>query len=150
LSAVSVSEPARQVLARAQEEARSLRHSYIGTEHILLALLDQPDCLLRSLLEARGVTHDAVRAKVVRMMGTGVVVDPGTSPFTARGQTAVDVAREEAAALRDREVGPDHLLVALVRAPSDASARILFELDVDAGELRDEVLRSRGTPSSRA
>jgi ATP-dependent Clp protease ATP-binding subunit ClpC len=130
------------VLSRAQEQARGLRHSYTGTEHILLALLDQPDCLSRRLLEAREVTYGAVRAKVVRMMGTGVAADSGAVPFTARGQSAVDTAHDEAAALGDREVGPDHLLLGLLRGPSDASARILFELDVDAGELRHDVLQS--------
>jgi ATP-dependent Clp protease ATP-binding subunit ClpC len=136
-----LSEAARHVLARAEEEARGLRHSYIGTGHILLALLGQPDCPPRRLMEARGVTHDAVRVKVVRMMGTGVATDAGARPFTARGQAAVDIAGAEAAALGDQEVGPDHLLLGLVREPADASARILFELEIDAGELRADVLR---------
>lgn len=130
------------MLERAQEEARGLRHSYIGTEHILLALLDEPGWASRRLVEARGITHGTVRAKVVRMMGTGVEADPGALPFTARGKAAVDAAGEEASAAGDSEVRPDHVLLALIREPSDASARILLDLYVDVGELRGEVLHA--------
>jgi ATP-dependent Clp protease ATP-binding subunit ClpC len=138
------------VLARAHEEARGLRHSYIGTEHILLALLNQPDWVSRRLLKARGVTHDTVRARVVRMMGTGVGADSGALPFTARGKAAVDSAGDEAAALGDSEVGPDHLLLALIREPGDASVRILVDLDVDLAELRGEVRRTLARDSPAA
>jgi ATP-dependent Clp protease ATP-binding subunit ClpC len=142
-----ISASARQVLARAQEEARGLRHSYIGTEHILLAVLEGPEGPPRRALEARGVTYGMVRAKVVRMMGIGMedasgrVADHGVLPFTARGKAAVDLAEREAAAHGQEEFGPEHLLLALIREHGGASVRILLDLDVDVAELRDEVLR---------
>lgn len=117
----------------------------------MLALLDEPGGVPRRLLEAHGVTHQVVRMKVVRMMGTGVDDDPGRLPFTARGNAAVDLAAREAAALGHELAGSEHLLLALIGEPRDASARILLELDVDPAELRGRVLRSLagGSGSSR-
>jgi ATP-dependent Clp protease ATP-binding subunit ClpC len=134
-------------LADAQEEARSLRHSYVGTEHLLLALLREPDGVPRRLLEARGVTHAVVREKVVRMMGTGVEADSGELPLTTRGEHAMELAEREAQALGHEAVATEQMLIALVRERGDAAGRILLELDVDTAELREEVVRSSSRPA---
>ena len=64
-------ERARQVLVFAQEEARILKHDYIGTEHILLGLLRQKESLSARVLASRAITVERVRAEVVRIVGTG-------------------------------------------------------------------------------
>ena len=62
---------AREVVVHAQEEARDLRHGYIGTEHLLLALLREPSSVARRVLDRLGIERDAVRSDVVRLVGEG-------------------------------------------------------------------------------
>ena len=77
-----VSGHAREALRLAHEEARALRHSYIGTEHVLLGLLCERSGEAASALAPLDVTHERVRKAVVRMMGVGVDDVPGELPFT--------------------------------------------------------------------
>ena len=85
-------ERARQVVVLAQEEARTLKHNYIGTEHILLGLLREEEGLAARVLESLDITVERVRAQVVRIVGSGEEVTSGQIPFTP--------AREEGARAR--------------------------------------------------
>jgi ATP-dependent Clp protease ATP-binding subunit ClpC len=80
---------ARQVVVLAQDEARALRHNYIGTEHILLGLLREEEGVAARVLATLGVTADEVRAQVVRIIGEGDEVVNGQIPFTPRSKKAV-------------------------------------------------------------
>src|ERR671935_275774 len=77
-------ERARQVVVLAQEEARTLKHNYIGTEHILLGLLREEEGLAARVLESLDITVEEVRAQVARIVGQGDEVTTGQIPFTAR------------------------------------------------------------------
>ena len=79
-------ERARQVVVLAQEEARTLKHNYIGTEHILLGLLREEEGLAARVLESLDITVERVRAQVVRIVGSGEEVTSGQIPFTPAGQ----------------------------------------------------------------
>ena len=68
-------ERARLVVVSAQEEARTLKHNYIGTEHILLGLLREEEGLAARVLESLDITVERVRAQVVRIVGSGEEVD---------------------------------------------------------------------------
>src|SRR5579875_1404762 len=70
-------ERARQVVVLAQEEARTLKHNYIGTEHILLGLLREEEGLAARVLESLDITVERVRAQVVRIVGSGEEVTSG-------------------------------------------------------------------------
>jgi ATP-dependent Clp protease ATP-binding subunit ClpC len=133
---VPSSDRLRPVLTLAREEARALHHSYIGTEHILLGLLRDRDSVAARALESLGVTYPIVRLAVVRMMGTGVEVDPGALAFTGPSERAIARAEGEAS---DRGVSPvdtGHLLVALVSEREGAASRILLQLDTDPQAIR--------------
>jgi ATP-dependent Clp protease ATP-binding subunit ClpC len=124
------------VLRRAGEEARGLRHSYVGTEHILLALLHgQPDPAV-DVLGSFGVGHEQVRTAIVRMMGLGVEPEGGELQFTGRAEEAIELARTEASERGRGQADTDDLLLALVRERDGAAARILLELDVDPAAIR--------------
>jgi ATP-dependent Clp protease ATP-binding subunit ClpC len=128
---------ARQALSRAREEARALRHSFVGTEHILLALLrDDAGPAVESLQRA-GVTHGHVRTAVVRMMGTGVE-EPADEElvFTGRAQDAIELARRAASEAGRDLADTDHILLALVREHDGAAVRILLQLDADPAAIR--------------
>src|SRR5436189_32684 len=83
-------ERARQVVVLAQEEARILKHNYIGTEHILLGLLREEEGLAARVLESLDITVERVRAQVVRIVGSGEEVTSGQIPFTPRAKKVLD------------------------------------------------------------
>jgi ATP-dependent Clp protease ATP-binding subunit ClpC len=135
-----VSDHAREALRLADEEARTLHHSYVGTGHILLGLVRDRGGVAASALASLDVNHERVRAAVVRMIGVGVEDAPGELPFTGPASEAIDRAAHEAAQLGSERVGTEHILLALLRDPDGAAARILLlQLDVDAEAIRAAV-----------
>jgi len=142
-------ERARQVVVLAQEEARALRHNYIGTEHLLLGLLREEEGLAARVLGDLGVTVDRVRGQVVRIVGSGEEVTSGQIPFTPRAKKVLELALREALSLGHNHIGTEHLLLALVRENEGVAARILLDFDADSEKVRNEVLRLLSGPSSR-
>jgi ATP-dependent Clp protease ATP-binding subunit ClpC len=134
-----VSEHAREALRLAHEEARALRHSYIGTEHVLLGLLREQDGAAASALASLDVTHERVRAAAVRMMGIGVEDVTGELPFTGPADEAIERASREASVFGSERVETEHILLALTRDPSGAAARILLALDAEPAAIRSAV-----------
>lgn len=127
------------VLELAEEQARGLHHSYVGTEHILLALLTEPDNPARTALGSLGVTRERVRKAVVQMMGIGVEGPAGELPLTDAAENAIEGAELEAQRAGQGHVGAEHLLLALVQQPRGAATRILMQLDADPEAIRAAV-----------
>src|SRR5207244_11071908 len=99
-------ERARQVVVLAQDEARALKHNYIGTEHILLGLLREEEGLAARVLESLEITVEEVRAQVARIVGEGdEVVTTGQMPFTPRSKKALEFALREAKSLGHNYIG---------------------------------------------
>src|SRR5207237_1339240 len=111
---VAVSERARQVVVLAQDEARALRHNYIGTEHILLGLLREEEGLAARVLESLDITVEEVRAQVARIVGQGDEVTTGQIPFTPRAKKVLELALREALSLGHNYIGTEHILLGLV------------------------------------
>jgi ATP-dependent Clp protease ATP-binding subunit ClpC len=120
----------------AGEEARELRHTFIGTEHILLALAREPEGGAAQALATLGVDHARIRRAVVGMMGLGFEAPEGELAFTGRAQDVIDRARAEASIRDQTQVGTEHILLALVHDSSGAAARILLGLDADRAAIR--------------
>ena len=139
-----VSDHAREALRHAHEEARTLRHSYVGTEHVLLGLMREQDGEAARALASLGVTYDRVRSAVVSMMGVGVEDATEELPFTGTANDAIERAGREAAVLGSGRVGTEHILLALARDPAGAATRILLQMDVDGDTIRAAV--SGGQP----
>src|ERR687885_605145 len=108
-------ERARQVVVLAQEEARTLKHNYIGTEHILLGLLREEEGLAARVLESLDITVEEVRAQVARIVGQGDEVTTGQIPFTPRAKKVLELALREALSLGHNYIGTEHILLGLVR-----------------------------------
>ena len=134
-------ERARQVVVLAQDEARALKHNYIGTEHILLGLLREEEGLAARVLESLDVTVEEVRAQVARMIGQGDEVTTGQIPFTPRAKKVLDLALREARSLGHNHIGTEHMLLGLVRENEGVAARILLDFDADAEKIRNEIIR---------
>ncbi|HZU61749.1 MAG TPA: Clp protease N-terminal domain-containing protein, partial [Solirubrobacteraceae bacterium] len=134
----------------AQEEARTLKHNYIGTEHILLGLLREEEGLAARVLESLDITVERVRAQVVRIVGSGEEVTSGQIPFTPRAKKVLELALREALSLGHNYIGTEHILLGLVRENEGVAARILLDFDADSEKIRNEVIRMLSGPGGRA
>ena len=134
-------EQARQVVVLAQEEARSLRHYYIGTEHLLLGLLREEGGLAARALRGLDIHDERVRAEVVRIVGPREEVTSGRFPFTPRAKKVLELALREALSLGHNYIGTEHLLLGLARENDGIAARILLDFDADWEKIRNEVIR---------
>src|SRR5207244_2358921 len=140
-------ERARQVVVLAQDEARALKHNYIGTEHLLLGLLREEEGLAARVLESLDVTVEEVRAQVARIVGMGDEVTAGQIPFTPRAKKVLELSLREALALSHNYIGTEHILLGLARENEGVASRILLDFDVDAEKVRNEVIRMLGGPA---
>jgi ATP-dependent Clp protease ATP-binding subunit ClpC len=142
-------ERSRQVVVLAQDEARALKHNYIGTEHILLGLLREEEGVAARVLEGFDVAVDEVRAQIARIVGEGDEVSSGQIPFTPRAKKVLELALREAMALGSNYIGTEHILLGVARENQGVAARILLDFDVDAETIRHGVLRALGGGASR-
>jgi ATP-dependent Clp protease ATP-binding subunit ClpA len=142
-------ERARQVVVLAQDEARALKHNYIGTEHILLGLLREEEGLAARVLESLDITVEEVRAQVARIVGQGDEVTTGQIPFTPRAKKVLELALREALSLGHNYIGTEHILLGLVRENEGVAARILLDFDLDAEKVRDQTIAMSAAPAPR-
>ena len=143
-------ERARQVVVLAQDEARALKHNYIGTEHILLGLLREEEGLAARVLDSLEITVEEVRAQVARIVGQGDEVTTGQIPFTPRAKKVLELALREALSLGHNYIGTEHILLGLVRENEGVAARILLDFDADAEKIRNEIIRMLSGPGRRS
>jgi ATP-dependent Clp protease ATP-binding subunit ClpC len=143
------SERARQVVVLAQDEARALKHNYIGTEHILLGLLREEEGLASRVLESFDITVEEVRVQVALIIGEGDEVTTGQIPFTPRAKKVLELALREALKLGHNYIGTEHILLGLVRVDEGVAARILLDFGADAEKIRNEIIRRLSGPGRR-
>jgi ATP-dependent Clp protease ATP-binding subunit ClpA len=134
-------ERARQVVVLAQDEARALKHDYIGTEHLLLGILREEHGAGGRVLEALGVRAVEARSQVVRIVGEGDEVRTGQIPFTAHAKRALELALREALSLGHNSIGTEHVLLGIVRASEGVATQVLHGFGLDADRVRNEVIR---------
>jgi ATP-dependent Clp protease ATP-binding subunit ClpC len=140
-------ERAKQVVVLAQDEARALKHNYIGTEHILLGLLREEEGLAARVLESLDVTVEEARAQVARIIGPGdEPIVSGQIPFTPRAKKVLELSLREALSLKHNYIGTEHILLGLVRENEGVAARILLDFDADAEKIRNEIMRVLSGP----
>jgi ATP-dependent Clp protease ATP-binding subunit ClpC len=133
-------ERARQVVVLAQEEARTLKHGHLGTEHILLGLLRERDGVAVQVLESCDITLERARGEVVRIVGVGQETPSGQIPFTARGKRALELALPESLALGQNYIDPEHILLALTTIGDGTAIRIMRDCHAGRDRIRGEVL----------
>ena len=135
---------ARRVVVLAQEEARDLGHSYIGTEHLLLGLCHEGAGVAVAALEALGVSLAAVRTQVEEIVGRGEHPRSGHIPFTPRAKKVLELSLRESQQLEHGYIGTEHLLLGLIREGQGVAARVLGDLGVDLGRARQQVIELLG------
>ena len=142
-------EQARQVVFLSQEEARILKHHYIGTEHILLGLMREEEGIAARVLKVLGLTVERVRGGVVEIVGSGEDLISGQIPFTPRAKKVLELSLREALSLSHNYIGTEHVLLGLVRENEGVAARILLDRGADAETVRDEVIQLLSGPGGR-
>lgn len=142
-------ERARQVVILGQDEARAMKHRYIGTEHLLLGLLRIEDGLAALVLSELRVDVENVRERVRAIVGDGDVAIQGQIPFTPRSKKTLELALREALSIGHNYIGTEHLLLALTRESEGVAARILHDLEIEAETVRSKVIKAL-TPPGRA
>lgn len=134
-------ERARQVIVLTQEEARTLRHGYLGTEHLLMGIIREEHGLGAEVLRNMGISPQVVRDRIIEIVGRGEVTTDGQIPFTPRCKKALELALREALSMGHNYIGTEHVLLGLVREGEGVGMRILRERGIPAEEVRLEVQR---------
>src|SRR6266436_8465843 len=124
-------ERVRKVIYLAREEAARLQHDYIGTEHLLLGVIREGEGIAATVLNNLGLDLDAIRQAVESMVSsTGGTLTIGEIPFTPRAKRVLELSVDEARQLGHNQVGPEHLLLGLIREGEGVAARVLLERGV--------------------
>ena len=132
---------ARRVVVLAQEEARLLNHSYIGTEHILLGLIHEGEGVAAKALESLNISLEAVRAQVEEIIGQGGSSPSGHIPFTPRAKKVLELSLREALQLGHNYIGTEHILLGLLREGEGVATQVLVKLGADLGKVRQQVIQ---------
>ena len=132
---------ARRVLVLAQEKARLLNHSFIGTEHILLGLIHEGEGVAAKALESLGVTLEAVREKVEETIGPAGSSTTGSPPFSPRAKKVLEQSLREALQLGHNYIGTEHMLLGLVREGEGVAAQVLVSLGAELSRVRQQVIQ---------
>mgnify|MGYP001957104495 FL=1 len=140
-------ERARKVMGFARREAQRFHHEYIGTEHILLGLIQEGQGVAANVLKSMNIDLDKIRREIEKIVKAGPAHEPSVQiPFTPRAKKVVELALEEASNLGHNYIGTEHLLLALLREQEGIAAHVLLALGVKLDEVREEVIEFLGGP----
>jgi ATP-dependent Clp protease ATP-binding subunit ClpA len=141
---------ARMVMGLARQEAERLHHDAIGTEHLLLGLVEEGSGVAASVLKSLDVDAQAARAEVERRVSMGPeTTSAGQIPFTPGAQKVLELGIEEASNLGHGYVGTEHLLLALIREDEGIGAQVLKTLGAELHQVRDEVMGQIGADDGK-
>ena len=131
---------AQQVLALARKEADRFHHNYVGTEHLLLGLINLGQGVAVNALQKMGLDLDTVRqaGRTGRSWTGSQTIRQ--RPYTPRVKKVLALAGKEAKGLNHSYVGTEHILLGLLREGEGVAARVLKSLDVDVDRCRNEIL----------
>ncbi|MHC5009636.1 MAG: ATP-dependent Clp protease ATP-binding subunit [Planctomycetota bacterium] len=142
---------ARKVMGLARQEAQRFNHDYIGTEHILLGLVQEGSGVAASVLKNLDIDLKKIRHEVEKLVNSGTtMVTMGQLPFTPRAKKVLELSLEEASNLGHTYIGTEHLLLGLIRENEGIAAQVLRNLKVKLEDVRDEVLELLGADPNEA
>ncbi len=134
-------ERARKVVVRAQDEARFLKQNYIGTEHLLLGLIDEKEGIAAKVLLSLNIPIESIRASVMDAVTKGSSESYEHIPFTPRAKKVLELALREALQMGHNYIGTEHILLGLLREGEGVAARVLnslgISLEIAKGKIKD-------------
>lgn len=140
-----LTERAQKVLAYAQEEAIELKHSSIGTEHLLLGLVKEEEGIAAKVLKLFNVDEDRIREEIFNLIKVGTQAS-STIHYTPRAKKVIELSMDEARKLHHNFIGTEHLLLGLIRESEGVAARVLANLDLNITKTRAAVIKMLGNP----
>jgi ATP-dependent Clp protease ATP-binding subunit ClpC len=137
---------ARKVMQLANAEAKRFRHPYIGTEHILLGIVQEGSGVAANALKNLDVDLLKIRAETEKVLQSGPnVVTWAKLPQTPRAKRVIELAMEEGRNLGHNYVGTEHVLLGLIREEEGVAAQVLKNLGLKLADVRQEVMNLLGT-----
>ena len=133
-------ERAIKVVMLAQEEARRLGHNFVGTEQILLGLINEGTGVGPKVLKSMGLNLKDARFEVERIVGRGSGFVAVEIPFTPRAKRVLELSLEEAGQLGHNYIGTEHILLGLIKEGEGVASRVLESLGVDLSKIRSQFL----------
>ncbi len=141
---------ARRVVVLAQEEARLLKHNYIGTEHVLLGLVSEGDGIAAQALQSLDIELQDIRDEIAKIIGVGQESPTGHIPFTPRAKKVLELSMREALQLGHNYIGTEHILMGLIREGAGVGSQVLAQLGAELNEVRKVIIKLLGAqPSSK-
>ncbi|MBF2076528.1 MAG: ATP-dependent Clp protease ATP-binding subunit [Synechococcales cyanobacterium C42_A2020_086] len=137
-------EKAIAVIMAAQDEARRLHHSFVGTEQILLGLIRVDGSLAASVLTELGLTLESTRVEVEKIIGRGTSAVASELPFTPKTKRILEQAFEQARQLDQAYIAPEHLLLSLIQDRDNVAVKVLQNVGIDPAEIRRRIIRAVG------
>ena len=138
-------EQARKALALAEKTAKRCHHSYIGTEHLLLGLLMEPEGTAGILLAEYGVEQEKLLTLIDRLIAPGGNMAVASAPgFTPRAKRLLEKAQNEAESLRSGQTGTEHILLAMLRETDCVATRLLYTMGINIQKLLSSLLGAMG------
>ena len=137
-------ERARKVVVKAQDEARFLKQNYIGTEHILLGLLDEQEGIASKVLLEMGFSGEEIKLAVKAVVTEGSSDSYEHIPFTPRAKKVLELSLREALQMGHNYIGTEHILLGLLREGEGVAARVLNSMGINLDNTKEvikEVLR---------
>ncbi|MAF66300.1 MAG: NDP-hexose 4-ketoreductase [Planctomycetes bacterium] len=132
---------AKKVMNLARQEAQRFNHEYLGTEHVLLGLVQEGSGVAANVLKQMGIDLNKIRVEVEKIVKTGPsMVTMGQLPFTPRAKKVLELSLEEASNLGHNYIGTEHLLLGLIKENEGIAAQVLMNLGVKLEDVREEVL----------
>jgi ATP-dependent Clp protease ATP-binding subunit ClpC len=140
---------AKKVMNLARQEAQRFNHEYLGTEHILLGLVQEGSGVAANVLKNMGIDLNKIRMEVEKIVKTGPsMVTMGQLPFTPRAKKVLELSMEEAGNLGHNYIGTEHLLLGLIKENEGIAAQVLLNLGVKLEDVREEVLDFLGADTA--
>ena len=140
---------AKKVMNLARQEAQRFNHEYLGTEHVLLGLVQEGSGVAANVLKNMGIDLNKIRSEVEKIVKTGPsMVTMGQLPFTPRAKKVLELAMEEASNLGHNYIGTEHLLLGLIKENEGIAAQVLLNLGVKLEDVREEVLEFLGADTT--
>jgi ATP-dependent Clp protease ATP-binding subunit ClpC len=141
---------AKKVMNLARQEAQRFNHEYLGTEHILLGLVQEGSGVAANVLKNMAIDLNKIRSEVEKIVKTGPsMVTMGQLPFTPRAKKVLELSMEEASNLGHNYIGTEHLLLGLIKENEGIAAQVLLNLGVKLEDVREEVLEFLGADTEQ-
>ncbi|MPW26190.1 AAA domain-containing protein [Alkalibaculum sp. M08DMB] len=142
-------EKSQKVLVLSQDEAKKMNHNYIGSEHLLLGLIQEGEGVAAIALKELGVKYESVIKEIQELVGKGEEEVSEIIGYTPRTKKILELSLMEARALNQSYIGTEHILLGLIREGEGVGAKILIDIKIDFERVREEIIKlMNSTPSS--